>query len=314
MTLISALLLLFIGLIILAKSADLIVTSVIRLARLLHIKEFIIGFFILGMATSSPEIFIGIKSALSGNTQISLGNLLGGQIFLMTFIIGMNAVINREVYFTQSYNKLDLIVTSLLIVAPTALVFDNYLSRSDGLLLILLYVLFVIFMNRRQIEADQIRDTMVHQHHLGKTFAYFFGGCLALAIGAQLVVDNTQLISLQLGIPMVVIGLIIVSIGTNLPELSVMLTSLHKRHSQLGMGDFLGSAVANTPILGAVVFIHPTYIDIPTKMFFSAAILMFALILLFAFYTSGKKLTRHEGIALLALYSLFLISELLFGN
>lgn len=294
---------------ILAKSADLIVESAVRLARIFHVSDFNIGLFVLGIATSSPEIFIGLNSSIRSEPQISFGNLLGASIMLLTFIIGVNAIINNEVFFPKTYRLKDLLLSSLVIIIPGLFIIDNQLSRLDGLILIEIYIAFMIIMNSRQTLVEHIRQVTGH-HHIKKIILFMVLGIIGLTLGAQIVISALEFISLQISISLIILGLLILPFTTNLPEMTIMFTAIKKKHTQVGIGDFLGSAIANTPILGLVILIHPIELAATPRIVFSFIILLVALILFNLFFLYKRKLTRKEGVVFLSIFFFFLFSQL----
>lgn len=301
---------LLIGLPIILKSADLIVGAIVHLAKRLHVSEFNMGFFILGLATTTPELFIGVNAALDKQPQLALGNLIGATIVLLTLIIGLSAIFNKEVLFVDTFNQKDLLLTSLIMICPAFFLFDGQLSRFEGLFLVIFYIVYYFIMNRKQTFMEHVKDSLETTNHLSKTLIKLVLGIGGLFISSKLVVEGAEAIAILLNLPIVLIGLLLFSIGTNLPELVVLFKSIQKHHKQVGTGDFLGSAVANTLVLGIVALIHPITLDAPFKVIFSLGILVLTLLTFNAFFSIDRKITRPEGVALLAIYSFFLFSEI----
>lgn len=304
-----------VALVVIAKSADLIVTTAVNLAHRLRVSEFSIGFFVLGLATTTPELFVGLNAALNGQPQLSLGNLIGASIVLLSLIIGLNAVISGEVLFIKTFSKRDMWFTSFVILAPTFLLIDGVLTRSDGLLLIILYGLFYVVINKEQTFMEHLKYTFSQPHnHMGKMLSTLGLGILGLFISSKIIVESAEFIAASLALPLVVIGLLLLSLGTNLPELTVLFTTIRREHKQIGIGDFLGSAVANTAVLGLVAVLHPIILETPLKVFLSLGMLVLTLITFNAFFAIDKKINRLEGFSLVALYAFFLFAELFLKN
>ena len=300
---------------ILSKSADLLILAIVRLSRKFHISEFNMGFFILGFATTTPELFVGINSIISNHPQLSLGNLLGASILLLTLVIGLQAIAVKEIRFIDTFKAQDLWFTSFIIALPTLLLFDGQYSRLDGILTLCLFFIFFMFMNRRQTLLENVMQTLETPHnHILKNVLRVAAGIVGLAIGAKIMVMSGLYISEVLKIADELVGLLMLALGTNLPELTVLLKVITKQHKNLGLGDFLGSAVANTLVLGLLAVTRPVILDAPYKIFFSFGVLYLALILFNAFFKADKKITRNEGIVLIALYSFFVFSEIFLKN
>lgn len=297
--------------VLIAKSADIIVVSALKLAHKMHVSDFNIGFFVLGVATSTPELFVGVNAAFNGHPQLSLGNLIGASIVLLSLIIGLNALISGEVHFLAAFNRRDVFLTSLMIFSPAFFLIDGTLSRLDGIFLLLLYVLFFLFMNRRQTFMEAVRDTLAtSQNHVLWQIILIFFGVAGLFISSRAIVIAAEFIAVSLNLPFVVLGLVLVAIGTNLPEFSVLFKSIQIKHKQISIGDFLGSAAANAAILGFVAVISPITLEAPAKVFLSLGVFLTVLLTFNAFFLIDKKIHRLEGLALIALYGLFLFSEI----
>lgn len=315
MALLWAILFLIVALILIAKSADLIVHTSVNLAKRLGISEFNIGFFVIGLATTTPEFFVGLQSAIDGNPQLSLGNLIGASIVLLTLIVGVNAVFSGEVLFIKTFSQKDMWLTSFVIVAPAFLLWDESLSRPDGLLLLTLYLIFYRVMNKEQSFTEHLKHSFDKpHHHTLRPFAILVLGIAGLLVSSKIIVEAAEFIAVSLNIPYVVIGLLLLSIGTNLPELTVLFSTLKNRQQQIGIGDFLGSALANTPVLGLVALIYPIHLEAPLKVFLSLGMLFLALLTFNAYFSIDKKINRLEGISLVALYAFFIFTELYLKN
>lgn len=306
-----AVVLILVALVFLAKSADLIVETAIYVSRRFGINEFNLGFFVLGLATTTPELFIGINAAIDDKSYLSLGNLIGASIVLLTLIIGLSAIITNEVHFIKNFSRKDMLFTSFIIISPVLFSLDGNLSRLDGMIMLCFYLIFVFVLNREQKFTDRLEQSFTHNHnHLTGIIFKTIIGIVGLFLSSKIILETTKFLAIQLNIPLVLLGLLLIALGTNLPEIILMIKTLTLRHKQLGTGDFLGSAVANTPVLALVALIRPIYLESPQKMYFSFGILIVALITFNAFFSSHKKITRIEGAALIAIYTFFVFSEI----
>ena len=292
---------------ILSKSADLVVASISSLARRFGVSEFNLGFFVLGLATSTPELFVGLNSVIDATPELSLGNLIGASIILLSLIIGLTAVLNKEVRFGNSFGRKDILLTSFVILSPAFLLFDGYLSRFDGLFLIVFYVLFYLFLNRQQSFAERIEQKLSsHKLDFLKIAVKMLIGVAGLAITSKVIVEAAELMAITWNLPLVLVGLVFLAVGTNLPELTIMFKSSVHNHKQIALGDFLGSAAANTAILGFIALLSPIQLTAPVKIYASLVMLFISLVTFNAFFQSERKLTRLEGAALVGLYGFFL--------
>lgn len=304
-------LILILGLLILGKSAHFVVSAVTRMGHALKISQFITGFIILGVATSTPEIFVGLQSALQGTPQLSLGNLFGANIVLLTLIAGTAAVINRGITIRQELSHPGRIVQiGMLILAPLILLVDSRLSRLDALFLALLYLGYLIYVYRLRPKDSPPLSSELFNHKVLHTAFLAAAGFVGLIVASKAVVYSSLQIAALVHIPPVVVGTLLLSIGTNLPEISVVLSAVRHHHTNLVIGDVLGSASTNTLVIALVAGLHPFAIG-EWAVFQTTAIFMVASAVAFFIFTrSGKNLSRREGLVLLALYVGFVTAEI----
>jgi len=310
LNLIFQFLILLLSLFILGKSAHYMVSVVTRIGHHLHLSQFVTGFIILGVATSTPEIFIGIQSAVSGTPQLSLGNLFGANIILLTLISGLAAVLNCgiNVKAEMAHNH-RLVQISLLILSPLILLVDSRLSRLDALFLVVMYVGYLIYTYKQQPADSPVLKKPLLSH---KTWPIaFLGiiGLLGLVVSARAVVITGVNLATLLHIPPLIVGTLLLSLGTNLPELSVVFAAIRHHHPNLVVGDVLGSASTNTLVIALLGLISPFVIS-EWAILESAGIMMVVVLAVFFYFAKTKdKLSFREGLILIGLYIAFLTSQ-----
>lgn len=306
------LLILLLSLFILGKSAVFLVTAITRIGVILRLSQFLTGFILLGIATSTPEISVAINSTLANNPQLSLGNLLGANVVLLTFITGLAAVISNGVKIHQELSQPSrLIQIALLVTAPLPLLLDSNLSRTDGLFLMLLYLVYLIYVYRQRPNSSPPLTENLLNYKIINTLALLATGSIGIFLGAKAVVFTSLQLAEILKIPTLAVGLLVLSIGTNIPEISITLAALKKHHTNLIFGDVLGSAASNTLIIALIALVSPFKITTWAAYQTTSIFLVFALFLFFTFTRSKKFLSRLEGFFLLSLYVAFVTSELI---
>lgn len=294
-----------------SKSGSLIIAAITKIAQRFRISDFTLGFFILGIATSTPEIFISINAAIDNVPQLSLGNLLGGTIVLLSLVIGLTAVIRKKVSFRDTFTFQELLLTSFLLLSPVFLLIDGFVSRFDGLLLIVFYLVFFLIMNKKETLIEHIRDKLMSEPvNSVKLLGKFILGLAGLLLFSKIIVETAIVFANNLNIAPIVIGLLLLSIGTNLPELTLSIFSGNE-HKGLAIGDFLGSACANVLILGTISVITPFPLTNYNKVLISLALLGLTVITFFVFARSKRVISRKEGLVLIFIYLVFVVSELL---
>lgn len=314
--------LLIAGLGLLLLGANVLVDSSVAIAKKVHLSNFIIGFTIIGMGTSSPELFISISSALNGSGDMALGNVIGSNICNTLLILGITAAIlpfaierqqtRRDIPFT--------ILVSLLlaIMASDRLIFgsENCISRLDGIILLAIFVgytAYVLYKSRGSNEETGAEDpTKYDKLHAALLIVIALGALGALLFGGNLFLDSAKSLARTWGMSESVISITIVAVGTSLPELITCVVAATRGNTQLALGNVLGSNIFNIlMILGIAASISPLHIEsiMPADLVVMLASAIMCYIVVFTF---GKhRFDRIEGIIFLMLFATYNVSLLL---
>lgn len=303
----------------LIKACDWLIAIVDRLARVSHLGKFTLSSLILALATTLPELVVSVTSAASGNTPIALGTTIGSNIANISLIVGGAAVIGGSFSVAGEWLRLDIFSVFLAGALPLVLLFDNYLSRSDGLILLLIFALYnygVIKLRggSRNSGGRLLRSIVTGPEHkrIDKLLIKLVLAAAALIVSAKIMVKLAVGIAAGLNVSVFLIGLFLVAVGTSLPELSLAIESIRKRQVGMALGDLFGSVVANsTLILGLVALIRPVRLTNGWQEYGLAAAAFGVVFLLFwGLVRSKKKLERWEGLALVAAYLVFVALEI----
>lgn len=285
----------------LGKSADLIITNVKSLGQALGVKIFAFG-IILGFLTSFPEFAVGINSLLLDVRSLSFGNLLGGILVTFGLILGVSAILNRNIQTGAKAGSFLPIV--IFVMAPLLLGLDGNMGRVDGLALIVGYGLVLWYLLARgSHEKFERHDTI---RGIAEKTLFIILGLAGVLVISHYIIEVTLLLTKDLGISPFVIGVILFGIGTNLPEIIVAIRAWKRNVEELSLSNLVGSTIANPAIVGIFALIKPFGTEVGPSYYL---ILVFTLILLAVlnrFYETDKKLTRAEGIVLVVFYALFI--------
>ncbi|HJZ05952.1 hypothetical protein A2634_01405 [Candidatus Amesbacteria bacterium RIFCSPHIGHO2_01_FULL_48_32] len=300
-----------IGLIILGKTAGYLVTAVSRLGVFLRLSQFLTGFIILGIATSIPETGIAVNSILSGNPQLSLGNLFGATIVLLSLIAGGTAVFHPNAIIRDELAHPDRILhIAVLILSPLILLLDSRLTRLDGVFLILLYIGYLLYVYKlRPPDSPPLDENLLNQKFLNTVFLTLVG-LIGVVLSSRAVLFSSLRLATLLRIPPLVIGTLFLSLGTNIPEISVAIAAIRGRHTNLVIGDILGSAAANTFIISLLAIFSPFVVNSQIQIEISAIFMVFSLVLFLVFTHSKNRLSYLEGIVLITLYVAFVTAQI----
>lgn len=306
--------LLILGFAILVKGADWLVNGSVSLAKHYKVSELAIGLTIVAFGTSAPELVVNIISSMKGLNDVTMGNIVGSNLFNLMLILGLSGIIFPLVVQVKTiWNE----IPFSLVAAFVLLVLGNYtfnqtsqlsINRLDGLILLVFFVLFMIyiFVNLRKKEETLDADYKV----IKPSWSVFFIliGLASLIIGSRFVVDNAVKIAQFFGASERLIGITIVSAGTSLPELVTSVVAAFRKKSDIAIGNIIGSNIFNIfLILGVSSIIAP--IKYNPSFNLDIAILVVSTIMLFGFMFSGKKykLDRWESAVLLAGYIGYLV-------
>ena len=304
------------GLALVVFGADYLVEGASGIARRFGLSEFVIGLTIVGMGTSAPEMVVSFIGAVQGNSSISLGNVVGSNIFNTLLILGLTAVILPITITADNRRKdipVNLLVTILLIVLGLGYTLfglgtEDGLSRLDGGILVALFLLYMVLSFVKGKETEASSEAPAKELKPALALAMIVGGLAALVYGGNLFVDAATFIAREQGVSDKFIAITLLAGGTSMPELATCVAAAVKKKGQLALGNIIGSNVFNILlILGGSALIHPlsfgqiSYVDL-------AALLSSAVALLLSCYM-GKKglLDRAEGVFFLLLWVAYMV-------
>lgn len=310
--------LLLIGFFILIKGADIFVDGASNLALNFKLSKMLIGLTIVAFGTSAPEFAVSIKSMLSGQGEIVLGNVIGSNILNILLILGVSTLFHPLHVKNNTVKKelpIVLMLTTLLIVLMSDHVFDvhmlNRVTRNDGIVLLLFFGVFLYYlisMMRRKKEESKEESYW----SLKKSILFTILGIGAIILGSNLVVDSATMIAQALGVSNRIIGLTIIALGTSLPELVTSVVATRKGEYDIAIGNVVGSNIFNIGIvLGLPIAILGT-ISVGSFSIIDLAFFFLSAFCLFLFSCNDYKITKREGIFLLVLFVLYYGTILIF--
>jgi cation:H+ antiporter len=305
--------LLLASLFVLVKSAQLVEDAFIHIARRLKISEFFIGFVILAIITSLPEFSIAVISS-SNIPELSVGNLLGATTILITLIIGASAIKYKNLKFKGKFSEKEIFIGIALLASMILVLLDRYISVIEGISLLVFYILYVIYINWKfNGRKHSVENISFNPQKIYERYSKAAIGMLLLIISSSLIVKSAESLASIIQISPSLIGLVLLALGTNIPELTILVTSKKTiDQKNLSLGNFFGSACVNPGILGllAVLSGGVGITDFPSIVPV-IVIMTLSLVLFSVFAWTGKTLTRNEGIILIGGYVSLIITEAL---
>lgn len=299
---------------ILVKSGAIAVKNLVAVARYLRISEYVLAFILMALATSLPEFFVGINSALSKASILSLGNVIGSNIVNLSFVLGAVVIIAKGIRIESKIAKRDTWLVFFISILPVLLLIDKDLSRADGVILL---IAFIWYFRRILKDKEAFKKRMNHVARTVEEFWRFIKDLIVFILAIVIllgsswaVVKTAELIAQGLNLTLALIGLILVAVGTSLPELVFGIKSVITKHEGMNLGNLIGSTVINsTLILGITALVFPIKIE-DFNLILTSGLFMILTILIVNFFIATKdKISLREGMILIGLYVLFLIIE-----
>lgn len=309
--------LIIISLLALVKGADYLVDGASDTARWFKVRPMLVGLTIVAFGTSLPELMVSFFAGMSKSPDLSIGNIIGSNIFNIAFIIGISAIIHKLIIKskTLAYEFPFLIISSflLLLLSNDHFIFqrDSFtLDRIDGLVMLLVFSIFIYYI---YLSAKQDRMHNGHtffknnknnkqKNPAGKNALMIIGGLAALIVGGKLFTYSAQKLAAVAGLSEGFIGLTIAAIGTSLPELATSAVAAWKKEYDIAVGNIVGSNIFNILfILGVVTLFYPLHAN-PAMIAVDGMVMVFVSLVFLFFAARYKVISRSAGIALLVMY------------
>ena len=295
--------LLILGLVFLILGGDLLVRSAVSFAEKFGVSSFLIGVTVVSFGTSVPELMVSIQAAMDQAADIAIGNVLGSNIANIALVLGVSVVI-RPLSITTNTYKLSwwvMLISSLLFIL---FLFDNVITKLEGLLLIAGLFCFIIFSIKRNIPNE---ESIISKINIQTGILFFVLGATGLYFGSELFVESAISIASFFDVPKFVIGITVVALGTSLPELITSIVALIKGQNNISLGNLIGSNIFNVfAVLGITSLIQE--LGTSSILLFLDFGVMLAVILVFGYQLFiRKKISRTAGFVLLFGYFFYIL-------
>ncbi len=295
---------LLVGLALIVFGADWLVDGASAIARKAGISEFVIGLTIVGFGTSCPELVVSLTGAIQGNADISVGNVIGSNIFNTLLILGMTAVI-APIAVTRSNSRRDIpIVVLVTFLFAFFCVSGSEIKRWEGVVFLLIFIAYMVYCFKTDDGSSSREAAEVKVRNIWIAILLVAAGLGGLILGGQLFVNNATAIARALGVSDKFIAITLLAGGTSLPELATCIVAAAKKKDQLALGNVLGSNVFNILlILGASAVVPPlstlaiTWVDL--------AVILLSVVMVWLWTYTGKryKIDRWEAILMLLCFA-----------
>lgn len=298
----------FAACLVLWKASEMVVFGIEKFSSNLRLSSFVTSFLILGILTSITEISVGINSILNKNPEIFVGNLIGGSFVILLLIIPILAIFNKGITLKNHLSQEKLLLFLFIIICPSLLILDGRVSRYDALLLLSLYGLFFYFFQKQHSILKNIVSIEPSQKNI-KTIAKVILGIALVYFSANILVDKTIFFAEISEIPPFLISLLVLAIGTNLPEIIIAINSIRKKRSEIAFGNYVGSAATNSLLFGIFTLVNGSFEINKNAFDYTFLVILFGYILFFLFARSKERITSIEGLILLLTFLFFLLLQ-----
>ena len=301
-----------VGFFALIKGASVMIDGASSLAKRFGVSTLVIGLTVVAFGTSAPELVVSVLASLSGHNELAIANIIGSNIANVFLILGVSALFTPLFVKRQTVMK-EIPFAILAIVLFSVFVQDqlingaaiNLLSRSEGLALLSLFVIFIYY--SFGVAKDGTSEFEEPKMSVFQAIMFFVIGCIGLALGGHWIVEGAVAIAKNFGMSEALIGVTIVAVGTSLPELAASIIAAKKKDTDMAIGNIVGSNIFNIHL---VLGVNATINHIPfnTVMNVDLFIAIFSIVLLFVFvwFSPKNQLKKWQGIVFLLLYVVYI--------
>ncbi len=314
-------------------ASNLAITNAIKVSTISQLGKTSVGFTMIAMSTTLPELTVALIAAASGGASLSVGNVLGSNIFNISVIIGLAALLiyvkksRKKTNGSNNSNGLNVIPNfakselssihfGLFIssIVPMILIYISTATWFVGLILLMIFAGYMYILSKVRMPSENGEVPPEEKKKLKKYVAFAITGALGVVVSANFLVNSAIGIAESVGISQTIIGATIIAFGTSLPELTVSLKAIVKGHSDLAFGNLIGASFINTTLILGITFFAPALIGSPIRMNMDVFqnLVIFSIItnLFFWYFLSREKIGWREGAIFLFIYILFLATTI----
>ena len=290
--------------------ADLLIAQSEKIALRFNISEYVIGATLIALGTSLPEMAASIAASYNDKAEIAVSNVIGSNILNITLVLAMVFLLAKKINPHRDFFAKDSSWALFPVLLFCVMSLENNFSRFDGVLLILLMLGYLIFLKQSGSDVLTLEDEELEKEehapfswvHVSLLLAV---GFVLVIVGAEFTVESASSIARSLGVSEWIIGIVMISMGTSMPELIVSIVAATKGKADMAIGNIIGSNMANiTVVLGSAALVRDLKLDMHAYLFDIAVLI--AATLMLVFITANRMYSKPAGISLLVLLALFL--------
>ncbi len=297
-------------------AGKILIEALARIARFLEWREFVVAFIVVALATSIPNLFVGITAALHKIPQLSFGDIVGGNLFDLTVAVALATMFAKGLPAESKMVQTSALFTMVIAILPLLLILDGSLGRGDGVVLLLIFAFYIFWLFSKKERFTKIydhqKDSIVKKF---KTFLKDLGriilGIVFLLLAAQGIVTSAHFFSQAFNLSLGLVGILIVGIGNALPETYFAIIAARRVQTWMILGNLMGSVIIiSSLVLGIVALICPIKIIIFSPFAIARFFLIIAAMFFLFFVRTDRKISKKEAFFLLGTYITFVIVEI----
>jgi len=295
-----------VSLAVLIWGADVLIAQSERIAKYFGLSDFFIGATLIALGTSLPEMAASISANIHAHPEISFSNIIGSNILNITLVLGLVFLISSKIDPDRDFFAKDSSWALFPVFIFVLMIIDGVLSRMDGMLLLILMGAYLLFLirNGQEIIESETDNNPSKEIRWSQTLIMLLVGFVSVIFGADYMIEGATSLARSFGVSDWVIGVVMIALGTSMPELVVSVAAARKGKSEMAIGNIIGSNMANiTVALGAAAAVRPLPLQVSHYLFDISTLVVATLMLVFL--SANKLYTKSAGISLLIVCMLF---------
>lgn len=292
--------------------SGLAVGAITKISHSLRMSSFFVSFFVMGLFTSLTEIMVGINALITNQPEIFVGNLVGSSVVMFMLVVPLLAVLGNGVNLNHSFKFKDLVTAALVVGLPALLTLDNRITLVDVLVCLVLYGYFAFIQERNNKSLSRLVMIKLTKSTIYVNLAKILVAIVLVFFASSILVRQTTVLADMFDASSFIISVLVISVGTNIPEISIAVRAVLAKKKDIAFGNYLGSATLNTLELGLLGLISTKPIPALGSNF-SISVFLVGLVLFLYFAKSRKTISRIEGSILILIYFLFVAFEIFTG-
>jgi len=300
-----------VSLLVLMKSSELVIDSSIAISEYSGISQLSIGFILIAISVSIPDLSVSLAASLTGKTSMAIGDVLGSSIANICLVLGVVTLV-RKIHVDRKHTLDSAELLLLISIVPAVVLSKSIVGMMEGAVLIVIFILYCLFIVKTRFSI-KIKDGITRSEWR-KAIIYFIAGMVLVIASAQYLVSSASSLARFLGVSEAVIGLTLVSFGTTLPELAVDFTAIRRGQAALAIGDIIGSTVVNlTLLLGIILLVSPLGGVALGVYTVPLAFIIIANSFLFYSLVKHEGIGDKQGLIFILLYIIFIMAAFTMG-